>query len=82
MRSFKQRVENDVVSLSTLVGYVAPRFGMQLGDMANHTIMLTYSEVLGMNIALIATLRTVIKSIDILFGFVIGYASDQCVIRL
>ena len=72
-----ERLKAEILSLSTMCFYAAPRYALVLSDQTTSTMMLVYSEVFGMNIGLIALLRVAVKSIDILLGFVIGFVSDS-----
>lgn len=74
-----EREKAEIVPTRTLVGYATLMMGLTSLDAGANTAMLMYTEAMGMGIGTQAMLRVLLKSIDMPFGFVIGFLSDMTI---
>ena len=77
----KSREKADILPLLVCFAYGAPQFALSLMESCTAITLIVYSEVKGMPIGMQAMLRVLLKSIDILLGFVVALASDTITTR-
>ena len=69
--------EEPRISTAVLLAYVNLKASLIFGDLAVGVAISVYLEVMRLNIAALAMVRALAKSIDLLVSFVIGFVSDN-----